>query len=200
MSKLSFTRSHAIARKLNTRSPSFAGRRPRNSPSPRIRCTPRLRKFQPDCLPNCFSAGRTLSRQKHGLEAASARIGVAKAAFFPTIKLTSAAGLASADLGTLVDWPSRIWSVGPSIHIPIFEGRRNRANLKAAEARYEQTVASYRNTILICVPRGRRCSLGPGFAIVTKRGSKSRTAIGSRYRRPRQRALRTRTLELPRCC
>lgn len=82
------------------------------------------------------------------LAAASARIGVAKAAFFPTIKLTGAAGLASADLGTLVDWPSRMWSAGPSIHLPVFEGGRNRANLKAADARYEQSVASYRATIL----------------------------------------------------
>jgi len=82
------------------------------------------------------------------LEAASARIGVAKAAFFPTIKLTSTAGLASADLGTFVNWPSRMWSVGPSIHVPIFEGGRNNANLKAAEARFEQSLASYRGTIL----------------------------------------------------
>lgn len=82
------------------------------------------------------------------LEAASARIGVAKTAFLPTIKLTSTTGLASADLGTLVDWPSRIASFGPSISVPIFEGGRNRANLKASEARYEQSVARYRGTIL----------------------------------------------------
>jgi len=82
------------------------------------------------------------------LEASSARIGVAKAAFFPVIKLTSTAGLASADLGTLVDWPSRFASVGPSITFPIFEGGRNRSNLKATEAQYEQTVAGYRGTIL----------------------------------------------------
>lgn len=82
------------------------------------------------------------------LQASSARIGVAKAAFFPTIKLTSTAGLASADLGTLVNWPSRMFSIGPGIHVPLFEGGRNRANLKATEARYEQSVASYRGTIL----------------------------------------------------
>jgi multidrug efflux system outer membrane protein len=56
------------------------------------------------------------------LEASSARIGVAKAAFFPTIKLTSTAGLSSIDLGTFLEGPSRIWSVGPSIRVPIFEG------------------------------------------------------------------------------
>jgi len=82
------------------------------------------------------------------LQASSARIGVAKAAFFPTIKLTGTAGLASADLGTFLNWPSKVWSVGPSISVPIFEGGRNRANLKATEARYEQSVASYRGTIL----------------------------------------------------
>ncbi len=82
------------------------------------------------------------------LQAASARIGIAKAAFFPTIKLTGTAGLATVDLGTLVNWQSRAWSVGPSIHVPVFEGGRNRANLKAAEARYEQSIAAYRGTIL----------------------------------------------------
>lgn len=85
---------------------------------------------------------------EHQLEAASARIGVAKAAFFPTIKLTGMAGFASADLGALVDWPSRIASLGPSISVPLFQGGRNRANLQAAEARYEQQVAIYRGTIL----------------------------------------------------
>jgi multidrug efflux system outer membrane protein len=82
------------------------------------------------------------------LEAASARIGVAKAAFFPTIKLTGAAGLASTDLGSFLEWPSRVWSIGPSVHFPIFEGGRNTANLKAAEARFEQNVAAYRGSIL----------------------------------------------------
>lgn len=82
------------------------------------------------------------------LQAASARIGVAKAAFFPTLKLTGAAGLASADLGSLVEAPSRVWSVGPSVHLPVFEGGRNRANLKAAEARHEQSIAKYRGAVL----------------------------------------------------
>ena len=83
-----------------------------------------------------------------GLQAASARIGVAKAAFYPTIKLTGTAGLATADLGTFLTWPSKVWSVGPSIHFPIFEGGRNRANLEATKAQYEESVAAYRGTVL----------------------------------------------------
>lgn len=85
---------------------------------------------------------------EYALEAANARIGVAKAAFFPTIKLTGSAGYASADLVTLADWPSRIASFGPSVSVPLFQGGRNRANLKAAEARYEQGVAAYGASIL----------------------------------------------------
>jgi multidrug efflux system outer membrane protein len=85
---------------------------------------------------------------EQNLEAANARIGVAKAAFFPTIKLTGAAGYASADLGSLVDWPSRFAQFGPSITVPIFQGGRNKANLQAAEARYNQEVAIYRGAIL----------------------------------------------------
>lgn len=85
---------------------------------------------------------------EQNLQAANARIGVAKAAFFPTIKLTGAAGFASADLGALVDWPSRFAQFGPSISVPIFQGGRNRANLQAAEARHEQNVAAYRASVL----------------------------------------------------
>jgi multidrug efflux system outer membrane protein len=82
------------------------------------------------------------------LRASSARIGVAKAAFFPTIKLTSVAGFASADLSTALNWQSQVWSLGPSVHFPVFEGGRNAANLKAAESRYEQSVAAYRGAVL----------------------------------------------------
>ena len=89
-----------------------------------------------------------LAEAEEALRAASARIGVAKAAYYPTIRLTGAAGLATADLETFVDAPSRFWSLGPSIHIPIFEGGQNRANLKAAEARYEQSLAAYRGAVL----------------------------------------------------
>jgi multidrug efflux system outer membrane protein len=78
----------------------------------------------------------------------SAEIGVAKAAFLPTFKLTGAAGFESAELKDLFAWESRIWSFGPSVTLPIFSGGKNRANLQAAEARYEQAVAAYRQSVL----------------------------------------------------
>jgi multidrug efflux system outer membrane protein len=82
------------------------------------------------------------------LAAANARVGVAVAAFFPSIKLTGAAGFESASLGDLFAWESRIWQIGPSIAFPIFEGGRNRANLEAARARHRQQVDAYRKQVL----------------------------------------------------
>jgi len=85
---------------------------------------------------------------EQGLAADCARIGIAKAAFFPTFKLTGSAGSASADFGSLMDWSSRLAQFGPSISMPIFQGGRNKANLEAAKARYEQSAASYRGKVL----------------------------------------------------
>jgi outer membrane protein, multidrug efflux system len=85
---------------------------------------------------------------EQSLVAANAEVGVAKALFFPQVRLTGAAGLESASFGDLVKWESRLWEIGPSISAPIFEGGRLRANLSAAEARYAEQVASYRQSVL----------------------------------------------------
>ncbi len=77
-----------------------------------------------------------------------AEIGVAKAAFLPTVKLTGGAGLESIELKELFAWDSRLWSFGPSVTLPVFSGGKNSANLKATEARYEQAVAAYRQSVL----------------------------------------------------
>ena len=80
--------------------------------------------------------------------AANANIGVATAAFYPTVQLNGLAGFESVSAGTLFSWPSRIWSFGPTISAPIFEGGQLKANLRAAKAAYDQTVAQYRQTVL----------------------------------------------------
>ncbi len=83
------------------------------------------------------------------LAAASARIGVAKAAFFPVLSLTGSGGFLSAEVDSLFNWDSRIWSLGPSLSLPIFAGGRNRANLKRSQAAFEEAVARYRQRILV---------------------------------------------------
>jgi multidrug efflux system outer membrane protein len=83
------------------------------------------------------------------LAAANARIGVAQAAFFPAVRLTGSGGYLSGDVETLFNWESRVWSIGPSISLPIFAGGRNRANLEHSRAAYEESVATYRQRILV---------------------------------------------------
>jgi outer membrane protein, multidrug efflux system len=89
-----------------------------------------------------------LAAAEHRLQADCARIGVAKADFFPRLSLTGSAGFASADLSSLTQSDSAVWSFGPSVHLPVFDGGRNRANLRATEARYEESMATYRNAVL----------------------------------------------------
>jgi len=87
-------------------------------------------------------------RAEQDLVAANAQVGVATAAFYPTFRLTGAAGFESADLRHALDWESRVWSIGPSVSIPIFEGGQLDANLQQVKARYEELVATYRGNVL----------------------------------------------------
>ncbi|MDB6022303.1 MAG: hypothetical protein JWQ04_2160, partial [Pedosphaera sp.] len=83
------------------------------------------------------------------LASANARIGVAKAAFFPVLTLTGSGGFVSADVDSLFNWNSRAWSIGPSLSLPIFAGGRNRANYKRSRAAFEESVAHYRQQVLV---------------------------------------------------
>jgi multidrug efflux system outer membrane protein len=87
-----------------------------------------------------------VASDERALAAASARIGVARAAFFPSLSLTASGGFASPRLGDLTRSESQIWSIGPSVHLPIFEGGRNRSRLEAAEAAYRGAEAKWRQT------------------------------------------------------
>ena len=82
------------------------------------------------------------------MAAANADIGVAKSAFYPRVVISGLAGFQSIDAGSLFNWPSRVWSVGPSVQLPLFTGGRNRAQLASARAGYDATVATYRQTVL----------------------------------------------------
>jgi len=62
--------------------------------------------------------------------------------------LTGAAGFESASLSHLLDWKSRMASIGPSISIPIFDAGRRRYNLAAVKAQYQQSVAGYVSQVL----------------------------------------------------
>jgi NodT family efflux transporter outer membrane factor (OMF) lipoprotein len=81
--------------------------------------------------------------------AANARIGVAKAAFFPSLTLSAQAGLESGALSSLFTLPSRLWTIGPSLSQPLFDGGARTAALREARATYDEYVAAYRQTVLM---------------------------------------------------
>jgi multidrug efflux system outer membrane protein len=81
--------------------------------------------------------------------AQNAEIGVAIAAYFPSVHLTGQTGFDSGDLSMLFNWESRIWSYGPNIQFPIFEGGQIDATVKQQRAAYEENVANYRQSVLV---------------------------------------------------
>jgi NodT family efflux transporter outer membrane factor (OMF) lipoprotein len=80
--------------------------------------------------------------------AANARIGVAKAAFFPTLDLSADLGYRSSALGGLFSLPNRIWTLGPALAETIFDGGAREAAVQQARASYDQDAANYRGTVL----------------------------------------------------
>src|SRR6185503_14542308 len=71
--------------------------------------------------------------------AANAQIGVAIAAFYPSITLSASAGFESGSLAQWLTWPSRFWSVGPGISETLFDGGLRRAQTEAARAAYDNS-------------------------------------------------------------
>lgn len=78
----------------------------------------------------------------------NAQVGLARSAFYPHITLSGAGGLQSTDITSLFSAPSLFWSLGADALEPIIQGGRNRANLAATRAAYDQSVANYRQSVL----------------------------------------------------
>ena len=91
--------------------------------------------------PDVAAAERTLAE-------ANATIGVGYGAFFPQFNISASGGLESATFKHLFDWPSRIWSIGPSASQVIFDGGLYRAELHQYQAQYNADLAAYRQTSL----------------------------------------------------
>ena len=82
------------------------------------------------------------------MAAANAQIGVAKAAYYPSLKLSASGGFQSSSLSNLLSLPSRFWSVGPDLAQALFDGGLRRAQTDQAIAAYDANVAGYRQTVL----------------------------------------------------
>ena len=89
-----------------------------------------------------------IRRAEAELHAATAKIGVAKADFYPRITLNGSAGLQSLQLSSLGSWASGQFVAGPSITLPIFEGRRLKGMLQLREAQQQEAAIVYKQTVL----------------------------------------------------
>lgn len=83
------------------------------------------------------------------MAAANAGIGVAEAAFYPSLRLGALGGTQSIDSSSLFSAPSRLWALGASPALPLFQGGQLRANVRATRAAWDETVARYRDTVLV---------------------------------------------------
>ena len=131
---------HAIAVLVGQPAPSFslAAEAPKASPPAiPIGVPSELLERRPD-----------IAAAERAMAQANAQIGVARAAFFPNVTLTASGGLENLSIAQWLTWPSRVWSVGPSIAETLFDAGLRRATVQQFQAAYDQTVANYRQTVL----------------------------------------------------
>ena len=82
------------------------------------------------------------------MASANAQIGVALSAYYPTVTLSGSGGFESGDVAKWLMWPSRFWSAGPSISQTVYDAGRRSAQTEQARAAYDETVDTYRQTVL----------------------------------------------------
>jgi multidrug efflux system outer membrane protein len=108
----------------------------------------KVRTEVPPGLPSSLLERRPdIQAAENQLIAANADIGQAKAAFFPAVTLTGFYGYQSIALSDLFTSGARTWQFGPAVTLPLFTGGRLRGNLKLAEARFQESVALYQQTV-----------------------------------------------------
>lgn len=83
------------------------------------------------------------------MEASNARIGVARSAMFPALTLSALAGGEGGSLAGVFKWSSRSWLLGALTSIPLIDGGRNQSNIARSDAVLEESVASYRQQVLV---------------------------------------------------
>jgi len=134
---------HALATLTGVAAPQFSlppDSRERSAPAVPLGLPSDLLQRRPD-----------IAAAERAMAAANAQIGLANAAFYPSITLGSTLGVDSRELASLFDAPSLLWSFGWSAAQTIFDGGRLRANLEFSRAGYDATVANYRRVVLVAM-------------------------------------------------
>jgi NodT family efflux transporter outer membrane factor (OMF) lipoprotein len=103
----------------------------------------------PEVVPSQLLERRPdIAASERRVAAANEEIGIAQAAYYPTLNLSALAGFQATSAGDWFTWPSRFWAVGPSFSQTLFDAGRRRAVKESAVAAYDGNIASYRQTTL----------------------------------------------------
>ena len=163
---------HAIATLTGTPAPNFA-------------LAPDMQPLRPPPIPlgvpsEALERRPDVAAAERAMAAANAQIGVATAAFYPSVNLLPSGGVDSRSLSTLFDAQSVLWSIGVSATQTIFDGGRIRANVDFTKAGYEATVASYRRVVLTAMQEAEDGITG--LASLERAAAQSQTAVASARR------------------
>ena len=109
---------------------------------------PRLPEIRAGVPMEMLAARPDVAAAKAELEASYARIGVARAEYFPRVTLKGSGGYSNTQSQNFLKWSSRTFDLGPEVTLPIFQGGHLRANEKRARAEFSEAVANYRQTVL----------------------------------------------------
>ena len=114
---------------------------------------PRSQTFEPPAIPvglpsQLLERRPDIASAERRVAEANEGIGIAQAAYYPNLTIGGAVGLQSRHISNLFTWPSRVWAIGPGASEVIYDAGRRRAGVQQAQANYDATVATYRETTL----------------------------------------------------
>jgi outer membrane protein, multidrug efflux system len=155
------------------------------TPAPLFSIAPDAREMTPPAVPigvpsDVLERRPDIAAAERAMAAANAQVGVANAAFYPSITLGATAGLQSRNLDTVFDTPSLVWSLGVSLLQPLIDGGRIRANFDFSKAGYEIAVANYRRVVLSAMQEAEDGIIG--LAALERASIQSRTSVESARR------------------
>jgi NodT family efflux transporter outer membrane factor (OMF) lipoprotein len=155
------------------------------TPAPSFSLAPDAKPLTPPAIPIGIPS-ETLQRRpdvaaaERAMAAANAQIGVANAAFYPSVLLAPSLGVDSRLLPALFDAPSLLWSLGVSAAQTLFDGGRVRANVDFAQAGYGASVANYKRVVLTALQEAEDGITG--LAALERAATQARAAVGSSRR------------------
>ncbi|MFN7992321.1 MAG: efflux transporter outer membrane subunit [Bryobacteraceae bacterium] len=103
----------------------------------------------PVSLPSTLLERRPdIAAAERDMAAVNEQVGIAQAAYYPTIGISASAGFTATSIVHWLEWPSRFFSIGPQLSQTLYEGGRRRSQVNQARALFDGTVATYRQTVL----------------------------------------------------